>query len=140
MTSGSKYRVVSWRLLRCSGLIWRLVDDEVDGTREGSASHFLARPALLQYPCYYPVVAGSAWLIRDPWPWMLMKILVAFIPVYGFLTEACGFLPGSRDPAWVGAMADVCIPLIESLSWSVMRRVSTPSYMLSGMLALSFAK
>jgi hypothetical protein len=40
----------------------------------------------------------------------------------------------------VGATADVHIPLIESLSGSVMRRVSAPGYMLSGMLALSFVR
>jgi hypothetical protein len=49
MTSGSKYMIVGWRLLRCSGLLWRLLDDEVDGTREGSVSHFLAGPALLRF-------------------------------------------------------------------------------------------
>jgi hypothetical protein len=30
MTNGSKYRIVGWRLLWCSDLFWRLVDDEVD--------------------------------------------------------------------------------------------------------------
>jgi hypothetical protein len=49
MTSGSKYRIVSWRLLQCSGLFWRLLDDEVDGTREGPVSHFLAELALLHF-------------------------------------------------------------------------------------------
>jgi hypothetical protein len=29
MTSGSKYRIVGWGLLQCSGLFWRLLDDEV---------------------------------------------------------------------------------------------------------------
>jgi hypothetical protein len=58
---------------------------------------------------------GGAWLIRDPWPWMLVKILAAFVPVHGFLPEACGFLPGSLVPAWVGAVANVRTPLIESL-------------------------
>jgi hypothetical protein len=85
-----------------------------------------------------PVVVGGAWLIRDPWPWMLVRILVAFIPVHEFLPEACGFLLGSLSPAWVGGAADVRIPLIESLSRSVMRRVSAPEYTLSGTLALSF--
>jgi hypothetical protein len=37
----------------------------------------------------------------------------------------------------VGAIVDVRIPLTESISRSVMRRVSTPRYMLSGMLVLS---
>jgi hypothetical protein len=87
-----------------------------------------------------PVVAGGAWLIRDPWLWMLVKILAAFVPDHGFLPEACGFLPWSLGPAWVGAKADVRIPLIGSISWSVMRRVSVPGYMLSGMLALSFVR
>jgi hypothetical protein len=42
MTNGSKYRIVDWRLLRYSGLFWRLLDEEEeDGTREGSVSHFL---------------------------------------------------------------------------------------------------
>jgi hypothetical protein len=49
MTSGSKYRIVGWRLLWCSGLFWRLLDDEVDGTREGSVSHLLAGLALLRF-------------------------------------------------------------------------------------------
>jgi hypothetical protein len=49
MTSGSKYRIVDWRLLWCSGLLWRLLDDEVDDTREGSISHFLAGTALLRF-------------------------------------------------------------------------------------------
>jgi hypothetical protein len=62
------------------------------------------------------VVAGGAWLIRDPWPWMLVKILAAFVPINGFLPKACGLLLGSLGPAWVGTMADVRIPLIESLS------------------------
>jgi hypothetical protein len=75
-----------------------------------------------------PIVVRGAWLIRDPWPWMLVRILVAFVPVHVFLLEACGFLPGSLSPTWVGAAANVCIPLIESLSWSVMRRVSAPGY------------
>jgi hypothetical protein len=61
------------------------------------------------------VVVGGAWLIRDPWPWKLVKILAAFVLVHGFLPEACGFLPGSLGPAWVGAMDDVRTPLIESL-------------------------
>jgi hypothetical protein len=60
----------------------------------------------------YPIVAGGAWLIHDPWLWMLMKILAAFIPIHGFLLEECGFLPGSLGPAWVRAMTDVRIPLI----------------------------
>jgi hypothetical protein len=86
------------------------------------------------------VMAGGAWLIRDPWPWMLVKILAAFIPVHGFLPEACGFLPGSLGPAWVGATTDVRIPLIGSLTRSVMRRVSALGYMLSGMLVLLFVR
>jgi hypothetical protein len=85
-------------------------------------------------------MAGGAWLIRDPWPWMLVKILAAFVPVHRFLPEACGILSGSLGPAWVGATIVVCIPLIESLSWSVMRRVSAPWYMLSSMLASSFVR
>jgi hypothetical protein len=88
----------------------------------------------------YPIVVGGAWLIRDPWPWMLVKILAAFTPVHRFLPEACDFLPGSLNPAWVGAAADVRIPLIESLLRSVMRWVSAPGYMLSGMLDLSFVR
>jgi hypothetical protein len=47
-------------------------------------------------------MVDGAWLIRDPWPWMFVKIFAAFVPVHGFLPEACGFLPGSLDPAWVG--------------------------------------
>jgi hypothetical protein len=88
----------------------------------------------------WPVVAGGAWLLRDPWPWMLVKILVAFIPVHGFIPEACSFLLGSHSPAWVGVVADECITLIESLLWSVMTRVSAPGYMLSSMLASSFVR
>jgi hypothetical protein len=38
----------------------------------------------------------------------------------------------------MGGAADVRIPLIESLSKLVMRRVSTPGYMLSSMLASLF--
>jgi hypothetical protein len=49
MTSGSKYKIVGWRLLLCLGLFWRLPDDEVDGTRDGSVSHILAGPALLRF-------------------------------------------------------------------------------------------
>jgi hypothetical protein len=71
---------------------------------------------------------------------MLVKILAAFVPVHGFVPEACGFLPGSLSPAWVGVMADVCIPMIKSLSRSVMTRVSAPGYMLLGMLASSFVR
>jgi hypothetical protein len=78
-----------------------------------------------------PIVVGGTWLIRDPWPWMLVRILAAFVPVHGFLPEASGFLLGSFGPTWVGAMADVHIPLIESLSQSVMRWVSAPGYTLS---------
>jgi hypothetical protein len=55
---------------------------------------------------------------------MLVKILAAFVDVHGFLPEASGFLPGSLSPAWVGATTDVHIPLIRSLSRSVMRWVS----------------
>jgi hypothetical protein len=69
---------------------------------------------------------------------MLVKILAAFVPVHGFLPEACGFSPESLGPAWVGAAADVHIPLIDSLSQLVMRHVSTPGYMLLSMLASSF--
>jgi hypothetical protein len=87
-----------------------------------------------------PVVAGGTWLIRDPWSWMLVKILAAFIPVHGFLLEACGFLPGSLSPAWVGATTDVRIPLIRPLTRSVIRWVSAPRYMLSGMLVLLFVR
>jgi hypothetical protein len=47
MISGSKYRIDGWKLLQCLGTFWRLLNDEVDGTREGSISHFLAGPALL---------------------------------------------------------------------------------------------
>jgi hypothetical protein len=85
-------------------------------------------------------VAGGAWLIHDPWPWMLVKILATFISVHRFLLEACGFLPGRLGPAWVGATTDLRIPMIKSLSQSVMRRVSAPGYMLSGMLASSFVR
>jgi hypothetical protein len=84
------------------------------------------------------VMAGGAWLIRDPWPWMLVRILAAFVPVHGFLLKACGFLLRSLGPTWVGAVADVRIPLIESLSRSVMRWIPAPGYTLPGMLALSF--
>jgi hypothetical protein len=49
-----------------------------------------------------PIMGGGVWLIRDPWPWMLLKILAVFIPVHGFLPEACSFLLGSHDPVWVG--------------------------------------
>jgi hypothetical protein len=87
-----------------------------------------------------PVMAGGAWLICYPWPWILVKILAAFVPVHGFLPKVCGFLPGSLGLAWVGATTDVRIPLIESLLQSVMRRISAPRYMLSGMLALSFVR
>jgi hypothetical protein len=55
-------------------------------------------------------------------------------------TRRCGFLPRSLNPAWVGATADVRIPLIESLSFSVMRWVFSPRYMLSGMLASLFVR
>jgi hypothetical protein len=92
----------------------------------------------LPLPC--PVVVGGAWLIRDPWPWMFVKIFAAFIPVHEFLREACGFLSGSLSPTWVGAATDVRIPLIEPLSRSVMRWLSAPGYMLSGMLASSFVR
>jgi hypothetical protein len=85
-----------------------------------------------------PVVAGVTWLIHDHWPWMLVMILAAFIPVHGFLPKVCGFLLRNLSPAWVGAVADLRIPLIESLSRSVMRRVSAPGYILSGMLVVSF--
>jgi hypothetical protein len=63
------------------------------------------------------IVAGGAWLIHDPWPWMLVKILAPFVPIHGFLPEVCGFLSGSLDPTWVGTAADVRRPLIKSLSW-----------------------
>jgi hypothetical protein len=76
-----------------------------------------------------PIVVDGAWLVCNPWPWMLVRILVAFVPVHGFLPEACGFLPGSLGPTWVEAMADVCIPLIKSLSQLVMRRVFALGYM-----------
>jgi hypothetical protein len=66
--------------------------------------------------------------------------LRSWVLVHGFLPEACGFFPGSLSPTWVGAMADLRIPLIESLSRSVMRRVSAPEYMVSGMLASSFVR
>jgi hypothetical protein len=92
-------------------------------------------PALL---C--PIIAHGVWLICNPCSWMLVKILATFIHVHGFLPEACGFLPGSLGPAWVGAMADVRIPLIESLSQPLMRPVSTPGYMRSGMLDSSFVR
>jgi hypothetical protein len=59
----------------------------------------------LALPC--PIMAGGAWLIRDPCPWMLVKILVAFVSVHRFLLKACGFLPGRLGPAWVGAAADL---------------------------------
>jgi hypothetical protein len=94
-------------------------------------------------PCpasYCPIVASGAWLICNPWPWMFVKILAVFVLVHGFLPEVCGFLPESLGLAWVGTAADVRIPLIESISWSVMRRVSAPGYMLSSMLALLFVK
>jgi hypothetical protein len=76
-------------------------------------------------PC--PTMAGGTWLICDPWPWMLVKISAAFIPVHGFLPQSSGFLPQSLGLAWVGATADVRIPLIESL-------------LLSGLLASSFVR
>jgi hypothetical protein len=48
------------------------------------------------------------------------------------------FLSVSLVLVWMGGAADVRIPLIESLSKLVMRRVSTPGYMLSSMLASLF--
>jgi hypothetical protein len=87
-----------------------------------------------------PIMAGGMWLIRDPWPWMLVTILAAFVLVHAFLPKACGLLPGSLGPVWVGATADVHIPLIESLSRPVMRQISALGYMLSGLLASSFVR
>jgi hypothetical protein len=51
-----------------------------------------------------------------------VQILAAFVPVHGFLSEACGFLSGCHEPGWVGAATVVRIPLVESLSWLVVRR------------------
>jgi hypothetical protein len=59
MTSGSKYKIVGWRLLWCSDLVWRLLDDEVDGTREGSISHFLAGTELLRFKAFIMVNAAG---------------------------------------------------------------------------------
>jgi hypothetical protein len=47
-------------------------------------------------------MAGGTWLICNPWPWTLVKILGAFLPVHRFLPDACGFLTGILNPAWVG--------------------------------------
>jgi hypothetical protein len=63
MTSGSKYRIVGWGLLWCSGLFWRLLDDEVDDTRDGSTSHFLVGPALL---CFLVFIVVSAVVLASP--------------------------------------------------------------------------
>jgi hypothetical protein len=60
MTSGSKYGIVDQRLLRCLGLFQRLLNDEVDGTKEGSLSHFLAGPTSLRF--YVFVVVSAAGL------------------------------------------------------------------------------
>jgi hypothetical protein len=60
MTSGSKYGIVDQRLLRCLGLFQRLLNDEVDGTKEGSLSHFLAGPTSLHF--YVFVVVSAAGL------------------------------------------------------------------------------
>jgi hypothetical protein len=95
----------------------------------------------MPYPALsYPVVAGGVWLIRVAWPWMLVKILAAFVPVHGFFLEACGFLPGSLSLAWVGSTADVCIPLVTLLLGLVMRQFSCPGYMLSGIVASLFVR
>jgi hypothetical protein len=88
----------------------------------------------------FPIVVGGVWLMYDPCPWMLVKILAAFVPVHGFLLEASGFLTGILDPVWVGTVADVRIPLIGLLSRSMTRQVSTPGNMLLGMLALLFVR
>jgi hypothetical protein len=88
----------------------------------------------------YLVMAGGVWLIRVAWPWMLVKILASFVPVHGFPPEACGFLPGGLDLAWVGSTADVRIPLIKLLLGLVMRQFSGPGYMLSGIVASLFVR
>jgi hypothetical protein len=49
-------------------------------------------------------------------------------------TRSMQLFTGEPRPSVGGDVADVCIPLIESLSWSVMRWVSAPGYMLSSML------
>jgi hypothetical protein len=53
------------------------------------------------------------WCVADMQPLFLdaCEDISYLHTVHGFLPEACGFLPGSLGPAWVGAMADVRIPL-----------------------------
>jgi hypothetical protein len=82
------------------------------------------------------------WHVADTRPLALdaVKILAALVPIHEFLPEACRVLLGSLGLAWVGAATDVRIPLIESLSQSVMRQVSAPGYMLLGMPALLFVR
>jgi hypothetical protein len=41
---------------------------------------------------------------------------------------------------WVAVVANLHIPLIESLSQSLMRHISAPRYMLSGMVGSSFVR
>jgi hypothetical protein len=79
------------------------------------------------------------WCVADMQP-LALDVCEDIRLVHGFLPDVCGFLPESLSLAWVGTAADVRIPLIESISWSVMRRVSAPGYMLSSMLALLFVK
>jgi hypothetical protein len=55
-------------------------------------------------------------------------------------TQSTRFFTWEPQSSMGAAVADVRIPLIKSLSWSVMRWLSTPWYMLSGMLASSFVR
>jgi hypothetical protein len=85
-------------------------------------------------------MVSGALLVRYPWPWMLVEVLTAFIPIYRLLHGACALLPEGHLPYVGSVMACIRISLIELLSRLIMRRVPAPEYMLSGMHALSFVR
>jgi hypothetical protein len=85
-------------------------------------------------------MVGGALLVRYPQPWMLVEVLTAFVPVLRLLHGAYGLLPEGHLPYAGSFMTYIRISLIELLSRSVMRRVSAPEYMLSGIRALVFVR
>jgi hypothetical protein len=85
-------------------------------------------------------MVGGALLVRYPRPWMLIKVLIAFVPFHRLLHGACGLFPEGHLTYVGGVMVCMHISLIELLLWSVVRQVPALEYMLSCMRTLAFVR
>jgi hypothetical protein len=58
-------------------------------------------------------MVGGTLLVCYPWPWMLMEVLTAFVPIHRLLHGVCGLLPERHLPYVGSVMTCMLISLID---------------------------